>query len=86
MVGLPILGPACVWGDNKGVVNSASIPETRITKKHIGICYHVVREASAQGIWKVGFYNGVNNIVDCLTKILSGTAKEKQVSKWMHRK
>ena len=81
MMRVPILGPAHVWGDKKGVVNCAYIPETRITKKHLGVCYHTVHEASAQGIWK-----GVNNIVDCLTKILSGTAKENQVSKWMYRK
>ena len=69
MTGVPILGTAHVWGDNKGVVNSASIPETGITKKNIGFCYHTVCEASSQGIWKVGFCKGVNNIVDCLTKI-----------------
>ena len=78
-MGVPILGPAHVWCDNKGVVNSSYIPETRITKKDLRICYHAVCEASAQGIWKVGFCKVFNNIVDCLTKILSGTAKENQV-------
>ena len=73
MVGVTISGTANVWGDNKGVVNSASIPETRIIKKYLGICYHSVREASAQGICKVVFFKVFNNIVDCLTKILSGT-------------
>ena len=50
MMGVPILGPDHVWGDNKGVVNSASIPETRTTKKHLGICDHAVREAPEKGI------------------------------------
>ena len=50
-MGVRILGPAHVWGDNKGVVNSAFISETRITKKYLGIFYHAVRKASAQGIW-----------------------------------
>ena len=76
-MGVPILGLANVWGDNKGIVNSASIPETRITKNYLGICYYAFREASEQGIWKVGFCKGVNNIEDFLTKMLSGTAKEK---------
>ena len=74
-MGVPILGLANVWGDNKGIVNSASIPETMITKKHLGICYHSVCEASEQGIWKVGFCKGVKNIADRLTKVLSGTTK-----------
>ena len=51
----------------------------------IGICYHAVREASAANIWKVGFCKGANNIANCLTKILSGTQKSKEVDKWMYR-
>ena len=64
MMGVPILGPASIWGDNKGAVNSASIPETSITKNHIGFCYHSVREASAQVICKVCFCKGVNKTTD----------------------
>ena len=41
---VPILGPAHVWGDNKGIVNSASIPETRITKNIlVFVTMHPVR-------------------------------------------
>ena len=79
-------GPAVVWGDNQSVVNSAAIPTNKLNKKHLGICYHAVREASAAGIWTVGFVKGIYNLSDCLTKILSGTAKEKQVGKWMYRR
>ena len=48
------------------------------TKKHLGICYHAVREASVAGIWKVGFTKGIHNIANC-------TQKEKEVNKWMYR-
>ena len=85
MMGVPLAGPAIVFGDNKSVVSGASIPEHKLSKKHLGICYHAVREASAAGIWKVGFTKGVHNIANCLTKILSGTQKEKEVDKWMYR-
>ena len=85
MMGVPLAGPAIVFGDNKSVVNGASIPEHKLSKKHLGICYHAVREASAAGIWKVGFCKGTNNIANCLTKILSGTQKNKEVDKWMYR-
>ena len=74
-MGVTILGPAHVWGDNKGVVNSSSIPETSTTNKNLGICYHAVHDASEQGVWKVSFCKGVDNIADCLTIILSVTAK-----------
>lgn len=86
MMGVPIDGPAVVWCDNKTVVNGASVPEAKLSKKHLGICYHAVREASAAKIWQVGFVPGKYNIADCLTKILSGTALEKQVERWMYRR
>ena len=86
MLGVPLAGPAVIWGDNKSVVNGASIPTNKLNKKHLGICYHAVREASAAGIWTVAFTKGIHNLADCLTKVLSGTAKDKQVSKWMYRR
>ena len=78
MLGVPLAGPAIVWGDNKSVVKGASIQTNKLNKKHLGICHHAIHEASAAGIWMV-------DIADCLTKILSGTAKDKQVGKWMFR-
>lgn len=85
MLGVPLVGPALIFGDNQSVVNGASIPECKIQKKHLGICYHAVREASAAGVWKVGFIRGKYNIADSLTKILSGTIKDKLVGQWMYR-
>ncbi len=86
MLGVPIYGPAVVWCDNQTVVNGASVPEAKLSKKHLGICYHAVREASAAKIWQVGFIKGEYNVADCLTKILSGTQLDKHISKWMYRK
>ena len=88
MMGVPLGGPAVVFGNNKSVVNSASIPEAKLSKQHLGrIRYHAVREALAAKIWKVGFVKGKYNIANCLmTKILSGTQKDKELDKWMYRK
>jgi len=86
MMGVPLTGPAVCWCDNQSVANGASIPEHKLNKKHLGICYHAVREASAAKIWEVGFIKGEWNIADCLTKVLSGTVLEKQVNRWMYRK
>ena len=84
MMGVPIDGPAVVWCDNKSVANGAAVPEAKLNKKHLGICYHAVREASAAGVWMVGFTHGKHNIADMLTKILSGFKKEGQAGKWMY--
>ena len=50
-------GPAVVWCDNQSVANGAAVPEAKLNKKHLGVCYHAVREASAAKIWQVGFIN-----------------------------
>ena len=84
MMGVPLDGPAVVWCDNKSVANGASVPEAKLNKKHLGICYHAVREASAAGLWMVGFTHGKHNIADMLTKILSGFKKEGQAAQWMY--
>ena len=61
------------------VANGASIPEAKLNKKHLGVCYHAVREASAAKIWQVGFIKGEFNVADCLTMILSGTQLDKHI-------
>ena len=40
----------------KSVANGAAVP-AKLNKKHLGVCYHAVREASAAKIWQVGFIN-----------------------------
>ena len=72
MFGVPIDGPANVFGDNRGVVKNASIPESTLMKKHNAINYHAVREAAAAGILRVGKEDGETNLADLLTKVLSG--------------
>ena len=65
------------------IVNAVSILESKISKKHLGIWYHAVIEASTAGICKLGFVKGTNNISNWLTNIFSGTDKEKEAEKWM---
>ena len=72
MFGVPIDGPANVFCDNQGVVNNASRPESTLMKKHNAINYHIVREAAAAGILRVGKEDGQTNLADILTKIITG--------------
>jgi hypothetical protein len=71
MFGIPIEGPAKVLCDNQGVVKNASIPESVLSKKHITINYHAVREAVAAVIIQVGKEDGNTNIADLFTKPLT---------------
>ena len=42
-MGVLINEPEIVFGDNKSVVNGTSTPQSKLSKKHIGICYHYIR-------------------------------------------
>ena len=71
MFGVPIRGPANVFCDNLGVVKNSSILESTLMKKHNAINYHAVREAAAAGILRVGKEDGLTNLADLFTKLLS---------------
>ena len=72
MFGVPIDGPANVFCDNRGVVKNVSVPESVLMKKHNAINYHAVREAAAAKILRVGKEDGMTNIADLFTKVLTG--------------
>jgi hypothetical protein len=76
MFGCPIVGPANVYCDNKGVVSNTSIPESTLSKKHNSINYHVIREAVAAMIMRVAKENTQTNLADALTKLLPYSKKQ----------
>lgn len=73
--GVPLEGPTNVMCDNNGVVKNTSIPESTLSKKHNSINYHVVREAAAAGILRVGKEDTKTNLADALTKLLPYSRK-----------
>ena len=74
MFGAPIDGPANIFGDNKAVVNNATVPTSTLKKKHNAISYHRVREAVAAGILRIAKVHTSENLADLLTKPLAGIA------------
>jgi hypothetical protein len=52
-------------------VKNVSIPDSTLMKKHNAINYHVVREAVAAGILRVGKEDGETNLADLLTKVVT---------------
>ena len=67
MFGIPIAGPANVYGDNEGVVKNTSVPESTLNKKHLSIAYHAVCKAVAAGIMRVGKEYTLTNLSDLFT-------------------
>jgi len=77
MLGVPLSGPAYMFGDNLSVVNSSRIPDDTLKKRHNALSYHRVREAIAANIIRFYHIDGTENPADILTKFLPKT-------KWYH--
>ena len=67
-LGVPVHGKTIMLGDNESVVTNATMPHSKLNKRHQALCYHRVREAIASGM--MGFYHipGKNNPADILSK------------------
>ena len=67
-LGVPIDGPAYLFGDNGSVVTSSTIPDSQLGKRHHALSYHFVREAVASEM--LAFYHipGEINPSDILSK------------------
>ena len=84
MMGIPLTGPAYVYGDNMSVIHNTTSPESTLKKKHKSIAYHFVREGVARGEWIITYVKSKDNLADILTKTLPQPAREVLLRKFMH--
>jgi hypothetical protein len=63
-----VKGTSQLFGDNKSVVKSGSIPQSRLNKRHQALSYHAVREAIASGMLSFNHIPGPINPADILSK------------------
>ena len=70
MMGIPILGPAYIYGDNQSVLFNTTIPESTLKRKSQSLCYHFVREGCAKDEWRTCYVNTKDNPADILTKAI----------------
>ena len=68
--GVPLDGPAWMFGDNKSVVTSSAIPHSTLSKRWNALSHHKVREAVAGGWLRFEHLPGVQNPADMFTKPL----------------
>ena len=68
--GVPLDGPSWLFGDNKSVVTSSTIPHSNLSKRWNALSYHKVREAIAGGWLRFEHLPGTENPSDILTKSL----------------
>lgn len=77
MMGIPVVGPACIYGDNQSVLANTTIPDSTLKKKSQSIAYHFVREGVARDEWRTTYINTHDNEADLLTKQLPSGEKRK---------
>lgn len=65
-LGVPILR-SYMFGDNKSMVDSASIPEGKLHKRHHALSFHHVRETVASKIMDLHHIPGTSNPADIFT-------------------
>jgi hypothetical protein len=73
VMGIPIDGPAWMFGDNQSVITSSTIPHSNLSKRHNALSYHRVHEAISANILSFIHIDGKINPSDILTKFLSWT-------------
>jgi histone deacetylase 1/2 len=83
-MGVPLDGPAWLFGDNMSVIKSGTIPASTLNKRHNALSYHTVRSAVAAGIVKLCHIPGAQNLADCLTKHLEPRILEPLVRPHLH--
>ena len=67
-LGVPIRERSMMFGDNESVVNTASAPHSKLSKRHVALSYHRTREAIAAGITSFLHIPGKANPSDILSK------------------
>ena len=75
MLGIPVSGPAYLFGDNQSVLWNATCPDSILKKKSNSIAYHFVREGTARGEWRITYVSTHMNVADLLTKPLPAGEK-----------
>ena len=85
MMGIPVNGPAFIFGDNQSVLANTTIPDSTLKKKSQSIAYHFIREGVARSEWRTAYVNTHENESDLLTKQLpNGEKRRGFVRRFLH--
>ena len=67
-LGVPVGEEDYAWGDNDAMINSATIPDAKLHKRHNILSFHFVRSLIASGFINLQHIKSESNIADILTK------------------
>ena len=81
MFGVPIDEPTNVLCDNAFPVNSSSMIESTLSRKHNSIAYHSVRWTAAASIIRVDWIDTNFNLADIMTKHLTAQRRYTELNR-----
>jgi hypothetical protein len=67
-LGVNIREKSYMFGDNRSVIDSSTIPHSKLHKRHNALSFHRVREAIAAGYINCAFLEGKSNPADIMSK------------------
>ena len=67
-LGKPVGEMDYVWGDNESMINSSTIPESKLNKRHNILSFHYVRSMISRGCINLQHLASEWNFADILTK------------------
>ena len=67
-LGVPIKHATMMFGDNETAVNTASMPHSKLNKRHNTLSYHKTRSSTAASILRFAHVPGATNPSDILSK------------------
>ena len=70
MMGVPIVGPTYMYGDNMTAIHNTQKPESMLRQKSNPLCYHAVCESLAIGETLTGHVRTHENVADIATEVL----------------
>ena len=65
---MPVFNKSYVWGDNESMINSATVPDAKLHKRHNILSFHFVRSMIACGYINLQHIRSESNIADILSK------------------
>jgi len=75
MFGIPVEGPAFIFGDNQSVLVNSYVPEFIINNKSQSIDFHFISEGCARDEWRTSYVHTSLNVADLMTKPLLGNKR-----------
>ena len=85
MIGVPILGPSLIYGENMLVFHNTQQPESKLKKNSNSICYGAIRKSMAMKESLTGHVPSVDNLAEICTKVALGVETSSDVLGTVHQ-